>query len=98
MQHVHHPVRQDGMTSTATSECRKTSEKLSCTPELVAEDRNQTWSEFVQGMSEQLWSLTGIGSAGLDLSSLSGTAINTVAKSWFSVKQFEIVQFLQGEP
>jgi putative transposase len=133
MQHVHHPVGQDGMTSTATSECRKTSEKLSCTPELVAEDRNQTWSdrlrgwldcilepkssgklaavstskdqsslpywsEFVQGMSEQLWSLTGIGSAGLNLSSLSGTAINTVAKSWFSVKQFEIVQFLQGEP
>ena len=43
------------------------------------------WNECVQEMSEQLWSLTGIGSAGLDLSSLSGTAINTVAKSWFSM-------------
>jgi len=39
------------------------------------------WNEFVQEMSEQLWSLTGIDSAGLDLSSLSGTAVNTGARS-----------------
>jgi hypothetical protein len=43
------------------------------------------WNESVQEMSEQLWSLTGIDSAGLDLTSLRGIAVNTVARSWFSM-------------
>ena len=51
----------------------------------TAKDRSSLpyWDEFVQEISEQLWSLTGIDSAGLDLSSLS--AVNTGAKSWFSM-------------
>ena len=43
------------------------------------------WNEFVQEMSAQLWLLTGIGSVGLDLTLLPGTAVNTVARSWFSM-------------
>ncbi len=55
----------------------------------VSTSRDQSslpyWGECVREMSEQLWSLIGIDSVGSDLSSLSGTAINTVAKSWFSM-------------
>ncbi|MGY2803026.1 hypothetical protein ACVWZ1_002739, partial [Thermostichus sp. MS-CIW-25] len=124
MQYVHHPVGQEGMTSTATSERPKRTNESFCTPESAVEGRNQTWrdrlqdwltsilepkwserlaavstskdrsslpywNESVQEISERLWSLTGIDSgidsAGLDLSSLSGTAVNTAAKSWFSM-------------
>jgi len=43
------------------------------------------WNEWVQEMSAQLWSLTKTASAALDLTSLRGTAVNTGAKSWFSM-------------
>jgi putative transposase len=52
----------------------------------TSEDRRSLpyWNGSVQEISERLWSLTGIDSVGLDLSSLSGTAVSTGAKSWFS--------------
>jgi len=63
----------------------KWSERLAAVSTSKDQSSLPYWNEFVQEMSEQLWSLTGIDSAGLDLSSLSGTAINTVGKSWFSM-------------
>ncbi|MGY2727476.1 putative transposase [Thermostichus sp. OS-CIW-21] len=61
------------------------SEKLAAVSTSKDQSSLPYWNEFVREMSEQLWSLTGIDSAGLDLSSLSGTAVNTGAKSWFSM-------------
>jgi putative transposase len=43
------------------------------------------WSEWVQEMSARLWSLIKTDSAALDLTSLRGIAVNTGAKSWFSM-------------
>jgi len=62
----------------------KWSERLAAVS--TSEDRRSLpyWNRFVQEISERLWSLTGIDSVGLDLSSLSGTAVSTGAKSWFS--------------
>jgi len=63
----------------------KWSQKLAAVS--TSKDRSSSpyWSEFVQEMSEHLWSLIETGSAGLALSSLSGTAVNTGVKSWFSM-------------
>ena len=63
----------------------KWSERLAAVSTSKGQSSLPYWSEFVREMSEQLWSLTGIDSAGLDLSSLSGTAANTGARSWFSM-------------
>jgi transposase, IS605 OrfB family, central region len=43
------------------------------------------WSEWVQEMSARWWSLIKTDSAALDLTSLRGIAVNTGAKSWFSM-------------
>jgi putative transposase len=63
----------------------KWSEKLAAVS--TSKDRSSLpyWNESVQEMSAQLWSLTGIDSAGLDLTSLRGIAVNTGARSWFSM-------------
>ncbi|MGY2947264.1 hypothetical protein ACVWXY_002923 [Thermostichus sp. MS-CIW-39] len=63
----------------------KWSERLAAVSTSKDQSSLPYWSEFVQEISEQLWSLIGIDSAGLDLSSLNGTAVNTDAKSWFSM-------------
>ncbi len=63
----------------------KWSERLAAVSTSKGQSSLPYWNEFVREMSEQLWSLTGIDSAGLDLSSLSGTAVYTGAKSWFSM-------------
>jgi putative transposase len=63
----------------------KWSERLAAVSTSKDQSSLPYWNEFVREMSEQLWSLTGIDSVALDLSSLSGTAINTVARSWFSM-------------
>jgi hypothetical protein len=63
----------------------KWSEKLAAVS--TSKDRASLpyWNESVQEMSERLWSLIKTDSAALDLTSLRGIAVNTGAKSWFSM-------------